>query len=179
MVNRLSRELSAIRHRTSSVASTASSTSTTVNEPLDALHASPYIPGPIHPTASRRHRSSSSLSGSYFPVIQGSRTPGPSRRQSFASSNRSQSIISVTSQPQEMKRDMSAHVTPGSRLYPRRRSLSQQRIPSDSSGRSDGTQQADVTSLMNENEALRRRIRDFELELSFQKNKSPSSTPRS
>ncbi|BCS18221.1 uncharacterized protein APUU_11049S [Aspergillus puulaauensis] len=171
MVNRLSRELSTLRHRTSSIASTASSTSTTLNEPLDALHGSPYIAGPIYPTASRRHRSSSNLSASFFPVIQGSRTNGRGRRPSLVSPERSQSLISVTSQHQERKRDASAHVSYGSRMRGRRSSLSQ-RMPSGSSV--ETTSQGDVESLVQENDALRRRIRDLELELSVQKSQALS-----
>ncbi|KAL4965639.1 uncharacterized protein BDV14DRAFT_172426 [Aspergillus stella-maris] len=172
MVNRLSRELSLLRHQSSSVASTASSTSTTLNEPLDAFHSSPYIPGPIYPTASRQHRSSSSLSGSYFPVIQESRKNGRGRPPSIVSP--SQSLISITSQPQERRRDASAHLTHSSRV-PRRSSLSQQRVPSGaglglgSSRLDDMTPRGDVESLLNENEELRRRIQALELELSVKK----------
>ncbi|KAL4778193.1 hypothetical protein BJX76DRAFT_343865 [Aspergillus varians] len=177
MVNRLSRELSHLRHQTSSVTSTASSTSTTLNEPLDSYHgSSPYISGPIYPTASRRHRSSSSLSASYFPAIQGSRTSGRGRRPSLVSPERSQSLISVASRVQERKPDVSAHVTHGSRLYYRRDSLSHQRISSGTSVfRSDEPSSRDVDSLVQENEALRRRIRDLELELSVQKGPTHSS----
>ncbi|KAL4956159.1 hypothetical protein BDW69DRAFT_159187 [Aspergillus filifer] len=173
MVNRLSRELSLLRHQTSSVASTASSTSTTLNEPLDAFHSSPYIPGPVYPTASRQHRSSSNLSGSYFPVIQESRTNGRGRRPSIVSP-RSRSLISVTSQPQEQRRDASAHLAHGS-CVPRRSSLSQQRIQSGAglglggSRLDEMTTRGDVESLLNENEELRRRIQTLEFEMSAQK----------
>ncbi|KAL4944763.1 hypothetical protein BDV06DRAFT_186405 [Aspergillus oleicola] len=174
MVNRLSRELSLLRHQTSSVASTASSTSTTVNEPLDALRGSPYIPGPTYPTSSRQRRSSSSLSGSYFPVIQESRTNGRGRRPSIVSPQ-SQSLISVTSQPHERRRDASAHLTHSPRV-PRRSSLSQQRIPSGAGLWLGGSRldevapRGEVESLLHENEELRRRIRTLELELRVQKN---------
>ncbi|KAL4871946.1 hypothetical protein BDV12DRAFT_163417 [Aspergillus spectabilis] len=177
MVNRLSRELSLLRHQTASVASTASSTSTTVNESLDPLHGPLYIAGPIYPTASRRHRSSSSLSGSYFPVIQNSRHGGRSRRPSFATPQRSQSLISVNSQSQERKRDPSVYVTRNSRLYSRRSSVSQ-RIPSGSSvfRPDDTTVRDDVETLLHENETLRQRIQDLELELSVQKKQADTST---
>lgn len=66
-VNRLTRELSLLRQQTASVASTASSTSTGLNESVDALHTSQYLSGPNHPISSRRHRSSSSLS-SHMPT---------------------------------------------------------------------------------------------------------------
>ncbi|KAL4927646.1 uncharacterized protein BDV17DRAFT_121095 [Aspergillus undulatus] len=175
MVNRLSRELSLLRHQTSSVASTASSTSTTLND--DTLHGSPYMPGPIYPTTSRQHRSSSSLSGTYFPVIQESRTSGRSRRPSLVSpSPRSQSLISVTSQPQERRRDASAHMH--SSRFPRRSSLSQQRIPSGSGSGGfpldEMAPRGDVDSLLHENGVLRRRIRTLELELSVQKSQALS-----
>ncbi|KAL2834291.1 hypothetical protein BDW59DRAFT_137656 [Aspergillus cavernicola] len=178
MVNRLSRELSLLRHRTASITSTTSSTSATLNDPLDTLHISSYKPGLIYPTPSQRPRSSSSLSGSYFPVVQGSRAGGRSRRPSFASSQRSQSLVSVTSQPQERKRDPSVHVAHSLRFYSRRSSVSQ-RIPSGSGiGRLDETalSRKDVESLVHENEVLRRRIRDLELELSVQKNPAHKSS---
>ncbi|KAL4914723.1 hypothetical protein BDW62DRAFT_204350 [Aspergillus aurantiobrunneus] len=179
MVNRLSRELTVLRHRTASVASTASSTSTTLNEPLDTIHGSPHLTGPIYPTASRRHRSSSSLSASYFPVFLGSRTNGRGRRPSLVSPERSQSLLSETSQPQAGKRDTSAHVAHKSHLYSHRNSVSQQRIPSGSSvSRSDETSpsRGNLESVLHENEVLRRRVqdlerhaRDLELEISAQK----------
>ncbi|KAL4880797.1 hypothetical protein BJY04DRAFT_70855 [Aspergillus karnatakaensis] len=175
MVNRLSRELSLLRNQTASVASTTSSTSTTVNESFEPLIGPSYVAGPVYPTASRRHRSSSSLSGSYFPVIQNSRHGGRSRRPSFATPQRSQSLISVTSQIPERRREPSAHVTHNSRLYSRRSSVSQ-RIPSHSSVRTDDTTAQDVDTLLHENEALRRRIRDLELELSIQKKEARTST---
>ncbi|KAL4750368.1 hypothetical protein BDW72DRAFT_176068 [Aspergillus terricola var. indicus] len=168
MVNRLSRELSLLRHQTSSVASTASSASTTLNEPLDALHKSAYIAGSTYPTASRRNRSSSSLSASYFPVVQGPRTSGRSRRPSAASPP-SQSLISV-SQPQERKHDVSTHVPHGSCLYTRRGSFSQQRIPSGPNiVHSDDITSRDIETLIHENDVLRQRIRALEHELSVQK----------
>lgn len=87
------------------------------------------------------------------------------------SPERSQSLISVTSQHQERKRDASAHVSYGSRMHGRRSSLSQ-RIPSGSSV--ETTSQGEVESLVQENEALRRRIRELELELSVQKSQTLS-----
>lgn len=55
IVNRLTRELSALRAHSASVASTASSAAS-------GLHPDHDMPGPTHPTSSRRHRSSSSVS---------------------------------------------------------------------------------------------------------------------
>jgi hypothetical protein len=57
----LTRELSLLRQQTASVASTTSSTSTGLNETIDHTPAH-YLSGSSHPTPSRRHRSSSSLS---------------------------------------------------------------------------------------------------------------------
>ncbi|CEL01273.1 hypothetical protein ASPCAL00861 [Aspergillus calidoustus] len=172
MVNRLSRELTLLRNQTASVASTTSSTSTSFNDSHETLYGSTYISGPVYPTASRRHRSSSSLSASYFPVIQGSRASGRSRRPSLVSPQRSQSLISVTSQPHERRHDPSSHVAHSARF--RRSSLSQQRALSGPAVlRADEiASRVEMESLKNENEILRRRIRDLELELNVQNNSS-------
>lgn len=58
VVNRLTRELSALRAHSASVVSTASSAAES-----SATHAE-SLTGPTHPTSSRRHRSSSSVSRS-------------------------------------------------------------------------------------------------------------------
>lgn len=55
VVNRLTRELSALRAHSASVASTTSSVTS-------GLHVDQDITGPTHPTSARRHRSSSSVS---------------------------------------------------------------------------------------------------------------------
>ncbi|WEW59031.1 hypothetical protein PRK78_004499 [Emydomyces testavorans] len=60
VVNRLTRELSLLRQQTASVASTASSASTNVNEPADH----PQLPGLSNPRS--RNRSSSTLSSRSF-----------------------------------------------------------------------------------------------------------------
>lgn len=60
-MNRLTRELSLLRQQTASVASTTSSTSTGLPDSTDHS-ANHLLSGPSHPTPSRRHRSSSSLS---------------------------------------------------------------------------------------------------------------------
>ncbi|ORX99213.1 hypothetical protein BCR34DRAFT_576708 [Clohesyomyces aquaticus] len=62
VVNRLTRELSALRAHSASVASTTSSTTSGVLLE-DAAHGGPMT-GPTHPTSARRHRSSSSVSRS-------------------------------------------------------------------------------------------------------------------
>ena len=61
VVNRLTRELSLLRQQSASVASTTSSASTGLPEISDQ-NANHMISGTSHPTPSRRHRSSSSLS---------------------------------------------------------------------------------------------------------------------
>ncbi|KAF2473503.1 uncharacterized protein BDR25DRAFT_283078 [Lindgomyces ingoldianus] len=64
VVNRLTRELSALRAHSASVASTASSAASGVLlDPADAAHTG-SLTGPTHPTSARRHRSSSSVSRS-------------------------------------------------------------------------------------------------------------------
>jgi len=61
VVNRLTRELSLLRQQSASVVSTASSTSTGLLDPTDH-NGNHLLSGASHPTPSRRHRSSSSLS---------------------------------------------------------------------------------------------------------------------
>jgi hypothetical protein len=63
VVNRLTRELSALRAHSASVASTTSVSSAADSS---AAHAEAST-GPMHPTSSRRHRSSSSVSRSGMP----------------------------------------------------------------------------------------------------------------
>jgi len=64
VVNRLTRELNALRAHSSSVASTTSSTSTQPSTNTHLLDASDpsYLPASTQPAASRRHRSSSTTS---------------------------------------------------------------------------------------------------------------------
>ncbi|KAL5114422.1 hypothetical protein ACEQ8H_007677 [Pleosporales sp. CAS-2024a] len=69
-VNRLTRELSALRAHSASVASTASISSAASNahlDPNDASHAASMAGSMHHPTPSRRHRSSSSVSRNGMP----------------------------------------------------------------------------------------------------------------
>ncbi|KAI7298412.1 hypothetical protein KC315_g18054, partial [Hortaea werneckii] len=68
VVNRLTRELTALRARSASVASNTSHSSNSTSAsllPVDISDPNPthQITGPTHPTPSRRHRSSSSVSG--------------------------------------------------------------------------------------------------------------------
>jgi hypothetical protein len=70
VVNRLTRELSALRAHSASVASTTSVASSSASgahlDPNDSSHAG-SMTGSMHPTPSRRHRSSSSVSRSGLP----------------------------------------------------------------------------------------------------------------
>ncbi|KAF2665606.1 hypothetical protein BT63DRAFT_442972 [Microthyrium microscopicum] len=73
MVNRLTRELSALRAHSASVASTTSSTSNAPPFLLDPADASSHIQplplatGPTHPSGSRRNRSTSNASSTFMP----------------------------------------------------------------------------------------------------------------
>ncbi|GKZ40429.1 hypothetical protein AbraIFM66951_000193 [Aspergillus brasiliensis] len=191
MVNRLSRELSLLRQQTTSVASTASSTSATLNDSVDALHTSPYIISSAHPTSSRRHRSSSSLSSSYIPAVQGSRAgsvsgiaparetylpstrpdpsrPGRSRESSLTSHRQSEGALPSIpgSHHQTQATD---HLSHHAVSYPHRSSLSQQKTPhSSSTSRHEEVlqQRGEVESLKRENEMLRRRVRELESAIS-------------
>lgn len=167
-VNRLSRELSALRQQTNSVASTASSTSTTLNDSADALH-SPHL----HNSAPLgRHRSSSSLSSSYIPAVQESRAgittardtglplPRPTR-------SRQQSINSVQHSGMASP-SLSSSLHQQGDHFPRRVSLSQSQrgaSPTNATFRLEETahSRAELESTKRENEALRRRVRELEL----------------
>ncbi|EAL93299.2 uncharacterized protein AFUA_2G10050 [Aspergillus fumigatus Af293] len=191
MVNRLSRELSMLRQQTASVASTTSSTSTTLNDCLDGYHSTPYLISSAHLTASRRHRSSSSLSSSYVPVVQGSRTGNgpaiarsrepslsfpsarpndlskPARALSTTSRQPDQVLPSLAAliqpQPQQQGENVPSNV-PGPQNS-RQRSFSPQQVPpSGNPPRQEIlVQRGELEAMKRENEALRRRIRDLEL----------------
>ena len=73
-VNRLTRELTALRAQSASVASNASLSSTSTSAsllPVDISDPNPthQLTGATHPTPSRRHRSSSSLSNRSIPTL--------------------------------------------------------------------------------------------------------------
>ncbi|RAL11668.1 uncharacterized protein BO97DRAFT_406042 [Aspergillus homomorphus CBS 101889] len=182
MVNRLSRELSLLRQQTASVASTTSSTSTTLNDHMETLHTSPYLINSMVPTTSRRHRSSSSLSSSYIPAVQGSRTGSgfgiaPSRETQLPST-RSDPVRSGRSrEPSLTSRQSDAslsqhHIPSADQLspslggYSHRNSLIPQRpSPGNPLSRHEEllVQREEVDSLKRENENLRRRVRELEL----------------
>ncbi|KAB8073455.1 hypothetical protein BDV29DRAFT_136211 [Aspergillus leporis] len=197
MVNRLSRELSVLRQQTASVASTTSSTSTTLNDPIDTLHSSPYLSSSAYPAVSRRHRSSSSLSSSYIPTVQGSRTgsgagimpsrdvpstssrPGRSREPSLTSPRPSEGTVLPFSPPslQSQQTDQFSNAAHGSPSYSHRNSLSQQRPRNTSISRPDEVirQRGELDALKRENEGLRRRVRDLELIIRRHRGREPTS----
>lgn len=105
VVNRLTRELSALRAHSASVASTTSSIASNalldVTDPAgSAAHSGIPLQGATHPTSSRRHRSSSSVSRSGGLPI-GVHSVPQSHRQSVSSQQggvemrRSSSIVST------------------------------------------------------------------------------------
>ncbi|KAK1148690.1 hypothetical protein N8T08_008575 [Aspergillus melleus] len=207
MVNRLSRELSALRQQTASVASTTSSASTSFNDSsVDALHTSSHFINTVHPTASRRHRSSSSLSSSYVPAVQGSRTgsvagiapsrdvglasprpgdpmrPGRSREPSLTSPRPSEGVLSSFSQSSSQylphqSLDQSSHF-PNAPTHAHRSSLSQQRSRTASiTSRPD-----EIAHQRAELEVIRRendalRRRVRELESTLKQHREKESTP--
>jgi hypothetical protein len=127
-VNRLTRELSALRAHSASVASTASSaTSNALLDPNDTSHA-----GSVHPTPSRRHRSSSSVSRSGMP-------PGNYPHRYSISSQ--QSGVGDASQQRD-------HRSSSVVSTPRYEEVAQQR--------------AELEDVKRENERLKQRIRDLE-----------------
>ena len=179
-VNRLSRELSSLRQQTASVASTASSTSTTLNDSADLLHSPPYL---HNSTPLGRHRSSSSLSSSYIPAVQESRAgitttrdtglpfPRPTR-------SRQQSVNSVQHSGMTSPSLPSSLHQQGDH-FPHRISLSQSQqgaSPTNATFRLEETahSRAEFESTKQENEALRRRVR--ELELALRKSQGGEST---
>ncbi|KAH7077922.1 hypothetical protein BKA63DRAFT_274577 [Paraphoma chrysanthemicola] len=134
VVNRLTRELSALRAHSASVASTtsvaSSGTSGVVLDPNDPAYAG-SLTGSLHPTPSRRHRSSSSVSRSGLPPgvlphrysisSQSAANPDPSHRD-----HRSSSVVST----------------------PRYEEVAQHR--------------AELEAVKRENDMLKQRIRDLE-----------------
>ncbi|KAF3031667.1 hypothetical protein E8E12_000984 [Didymella heteroderae] len=103
VVNRLTRELSALRAHSASVASTTSSIASSalldVTDPAgSAAHSGVPLQGPTHPTSSRRHRSSSSVSRSgALPIhsLPQSHRQSVSSQQGGVEMRRSSSIVST------------------------------------------------------------------------------------
>ena len=165
------------------MASTTSSTSTTPNESVDALHSSPYF---NNFNISKRHRSSSSLSSSYIPAVQESRAgnisgiapsrdsglplsrPGRSRQQSLNSVQRSE-VASPS---------LSSSLQQGDH-FPHRSSLSQSQQgvpPAVVKSRLEETAlyRGELETTKRENETLRQQVRD--LELALQRSREGRST---
>lgn len=137
VVNRLTRELSALRAHSASVASTTSSIASNalldVTDPAgSAAHSGVPLQGATHPTSSRRHRSSSSVSRSGLPM--GVHSIPQSHRQSISSQQGQGSV--------EMRRSSSIVSTP------RYEEVALQR--------------AELEELKKENESLKQRIRELE-----------------
>ncbi|KAJ6172698.1 hypothetical protein N7470_001765 [Penicillium chermesinum] len=186
MVNRLTRELSALRQQTASVASTASSTST-LDQAADGPLGSPTFSNSTH--SSRRQRSSSSLSSQNASIqhqstasvtgIAPSRTADPSRpvrsREPSLTARRP-SIGSVSSYTQHPHPEQLPHYGHSPSIYPHRTSVSQTHLglSSNSPGRYEevALHKAELEAARRENEQLRRRIRELELVLKKQKEDS-------
>jgi hypothetical protein len=165
----LTRELTLLRQQTASVASTASSTSTGFNDPIEALHSSPYMSGSIHPTPSRRHRSSSNLSA-YVPPAPGTRTGSVSNiaapRESGMASSRPSGDFPRVNQSREPS------ATPSRQPVTTSPALSSAPHHGDSSHGSSNAaatryeeaahHRAEFESIKRENEMLRRRVRELE-----------------
>ncbi|KAH7045801.1 hypothetical protein B0J12DRAFT_576913 [Macrophomina phaseolina] len=154
VVNRLTRELSALRAHSASVASSVSSTSTSAHPPStflfeatdpSAVHAG-AMTGPTHPTASRRHRSSSSVS---------------------RASNQ---------QPQSHRWSISSTYAAG---------VGMARSPSLGVGTSAAARfeeaalhRQELEEAKRENELLRKRIRELEMELRGRRSSAATASPR-
>ncbi|OJD28942.1 uncharacterized protein BKCO1_1020008 [Diplodia corticola] len=165
VVNRLTRELSALRAHSASVASSVSSTSTSAHHhssnPLlfeatdpSAVHAG-ALTGPTHPTASRRHRSSSSVSRASQP-----------HRWSVSSQSQGQG----QAQPQQIDGTGSGVISGASSTYAA--GVGMARSPSLGVGASAATRfeeaalhRQELEEAKKENELLRKRIRELESEL--------------
>lgn len=138
VVNRLTRELSALRAHSASVASTTSSIASNalldVTDPAgSAAHSGAPLQGATHPTSSRRHRSSSSVSRSGGLPL-GAHSVPQSHRQSISSQQGGGGV--------EMRRSSSIVSTP------RYEEVALQR--------------AELEEVKRENEVLKERIRQLE-----------------
>lgn len=138
VVNRLTRELSALRAHSASVASTTSSIASNalldVTDPAgSAGHSGAPLPGATYPTSSRRHRSSSSVSRSGGLPL-GVHSGAPSHRQSISSQQGQGGV--------EMRRSSSIVSTP------RYEEVAMHR--------------AELEEVKRENEILKQRIRELE-----------------
>lgn len=184
-VNRLTRELSLLRQQTTSVASTTSSTST-LNEPTDGIHASPSLGSSTHSHSSRRQRSSSSLS-SHTQAAPGSQAASvtgiaPSRDSSHPSrtvrsresslTSRRPSIGSLSSFPHYSHSEQLSHYGSPS-VYPHRNSVSQTHLGLSSNPLARYEEatlhKSELETVKRENDQLKRRVRELEQVLKRQK----------
>ncbi|KAL1975798.1 hypothetical protein VTN31DRAFT_4190 [Thermomyces dupontii] len=158
VVNRLTRELTLLRQQTASVASTASSTSTGFNEPLDGQFHHPI------PTSSRRHRSSSSLSSHLAP---GSSTLAASVASIAPSRDTAHPASSVRSPGDCMRagRSRASSITSSRQQQYNGESFRSASISSTTRQEDASHQRAELESLRRENEMLRRRIQELEQSL--------------
>ncbi|KAH8690813.1 hypothetical protein BGW36DRAFT_432595 [Talaromyces proteolyticus] len=182
VVNRLTRELTLLRQQTASVASTASSTSTGLNDSID---------GSIYPTSSRQHRSSSSLSSHIPPgsaaLAASVSSIAPSRDTTLPTSRPSGEYTrvgrsrepSVTSprQPVSPYGDHIhssgqglAHRSPASHAYNTTHLPDVHRSTSNASAAGSRYEEtahhrAELEAVKRENEMLRRRVRELEQNL--------------
>lgn len=177
-MNKLTRELSLLRHQTASVSSTASSTST-FNEP-DA-RASPTLSNSGRPHSTRRHRSNSSLSSyaSASQVPQAASVTGiaPSRESSLHSRTARSREPSLTSRRPSIG-SLSSFSHSNSSVYPHRNSVSQTQLgysPATSLSRFEEVthHRSELESVKRENEQLRKRVKDLEQTLKKQKEVTP------
>lgn len=147
-VNRLTRELSALRAHTASVASTTSSTTSGAPGLIDS--SDPSLVGPTHPTSSRRHRSSSSVSRTSHTATGG--YAGIPLTSTTASIPHTHHRYSISSQPGGTIDGQPSSRTPSMGLStPRYEEVAHYKQELDDAKR--------------ENEMLRRRIQELEKEL--------------
>ncbi|KAJ5787720.1 hypothetical protein N7457_002710 [Penicillium paradoxum] len=181
MVNRLTRELSLLRQQTTSVASTASSTST-FNE-TDSAQPSPNLSSSTRPQSARRNRSNSSLS-SHTSANQGAQTSSvtgiaPSRDMSMPSRSIDYTRNVRSREPSLTSRrpsigSLSSFSHSNNSVYPPRHSSSQTQLgysPGASLSRFEEVthHRSELEYMKRENEQLRRRVRDLEQTLKRQK----------
>ncbi|KAJ9487328.1 hypothetical protein VN97_g5995 [Penicillium thymicola] len=183
-VNRLTRELSILRQQTTSVASTASSTST-FNE-VDRAQASPTLSSSLQSHSARRNRSNSSLSShaSANQAPQSASVTGiaPSRDIPYRQTDHSRTVRSrepsLTSRRPSIG-SLSSFSNNNSSVYPHRNSVSQTHLGHSPGGSLSRFEEAthhrlEVEYMKRENEHLRRRVRDLEQTLKRQKEDSTS-----
>jgi hypothetical protein len=155
-VNRLTRELTALRAHSASVASTTSSTST------QPLHIDPSDAGSTHPTASRRHRSSSTAStGIPFNAATAGLPHYHHRPPSLSAAN-SAEPSNIASTPSAVSRTPSVSQASNVPTTPRYEEVLMHR--------------QELNEAKRENERLRRRVRELEAAVRGRRASSVSTT---